>query len=112
MRVLLDECSPAPLKRSLKQFEVFTIEEVGLKGFGNGNLIVTAEGKFDVLLTADKNLRYQQNLTGRRLAIVELPFNSWPQLKPLVRVIEAVQLRVKPGDYLIIPAHPELLSGE
>lgn len=112
MKVLLDECSPAPLKKSLKQFEVFTIEEAGLKGFGNGDLIAAAEPRFEVLLTADKNLRYQQNLTGRRLAIVELPFNSWPRLKSLVRVIDATLFRVKPGDYLIIPAEPGLLQEE
>lgn len=106
MKVLLDECSPAPIKRTLKNLQIFTIEEAGLKGVENGALIAAAEDKFDVIITADKNLRYQQNLRNRKIAIIELPFNSWRRLKTLLPVLEATIARIKPGEYLIIPPQP------
>lgn len=99
MRVLLDECCPKPLLKALSPLEVHTVEMAGLKGFKNGELLKAAEGRFEVLVTADKNLRYQQNLKGRTIAIVELPWNSWPRLKPIVgRVRIAVETAV-PGGY-------------
>lgn len=109
MKVLLDECCPAPLKRVLKEFEVFTVEEAGFKGLSNGDLISAAEGRFNTLITADKNLRYQQNLAGRQLAIIELPFNSWPRVKLMAGIIVAALQRVAPGDYIVLPPQPEIL---
>jgi predicted nuclease of predicted toxin-antitoxin system len=106
MKVLLDECSPAPIKKALKRFEIFTVEDPGLKGVENGELMAAAEGRFDVIITADKNLRYQQNLVDRRIAIIELPFNSWRRLKPLLSLLEDTLSQVKGGEYLIIPPKP------
>ncbi len=103
MRVLLDEFCPKPLKNSLPGFEVVTVEQANFKGLTNGALLSAATGKFDVLITADKNLRYQQNLKGRVLAIVELPVNSWKRLKPMVPGILAALARIKAGEYLVIP---------
>jgi hypothetical protein len=102
MKVLLDECCPKPSAAALDGFEVPTIEQAGLKGVVNGLLISSAEFDFDVLVTADKNLRYQQNLKRHRLAIVELPFNSWPRLRQLVPAIISSIERIRPGQYLII----------
>ena len=76
-RVLLDECCPIPLRHRLVGVEVRTVEELRWKGRKNGLLIQTAEGACDILITADQSLRYQQNVAGRRLAVIELPFNSW-----------------------------------
>jgi hypothetical protein len=68
----------------------------------NGALIDAAEGKFDVLITADQNLRYQQNLSARQLAIIERPFNSWPRLRQLVpRIVEALNA-ISAGAYIEI----------
>jgi len=103
MRVLLDECCRKPLKNYLPGFEVFTVEQADFKGLKNGDLLSAAIGKFDVLITADKNLRYQQNLKGRTLAIIELPMNSWKRLKPLVPGILAALSRIKAGQYLVVP---------
>jgi len=75
-RVLLDECTPTPLGLVLHGVEVFTVESAGWKGLKNGRLVELADAEFDVLITADKNLRYQQNLTQRKIGIIELPFNS------------------------------------
>ncbi|MGZ8938730.1 MAG: DUF5615 family PIN-like protein [Limisphaerales bacterium] len=106
MKVLLDECCPAPIKKAIKGLEILTVEEAGLKGLANGTLLSAIEGKFAVLITADKNLRYQQNLTNRQVAIIELPTNSWLEIKALIPVLQATIARAQPGDYLIIPPHP------
>jgi hypothetical protein len=83
---------------------VTTAQQAGFAGLENGELLAAAEGVFDVLLTADKNLRYQQNLTGRRLAIIELPTNRWPLLRPLgARIIAAVDAW-QPASYVVIEA--------
>jgi len=106
MRILSDECSPKPLAAALKNFEVFTVEAAGLKGLKNGELLAEADKRYDVLITADKNLRYRQNLIGRHIAIIELPFNSWKRLRPLVETVNGAIRLIKPGQYIEIPANP------
>jgi hypothetical protein len=64
MKVLLDECTPHVLKRLLTGFEITTVQELGWTGVTNGALLRLAEELFDVLITSDQNLRYQQNLSG------------------------------------------------
>jgi hypothetical protein len=73
MKILLDECVPRPLRKLLVGHETSTAQEAGFGGIENGELLRRAEGRFDLFITADKNLRYQQNLTGRKIAIIELP---------------------------------------
>lgn len=100
MRVILDENLPKPLKQILPGHSVTTVQEEGLSGTLNGALLARLEGSFDVFLTADKNLRYQQNLVGRQLAIVELPTNRWPLLQPLFSRIAAAVETIVPGAYV------------
>lgn len=70
MKVLFDQNTPRPLARFLAGHEVLRATELGWQQLSNGELIASAEEQgFDLLITADRNLRYQQNLTGRRLAI-------------------------------------------
>ena len=64
MRILIDESLPRYLKQVLVEHAVFTVQEMGWAGIRNSELLAKAESNFDVLLTADKNLRYQQNLSG------------------------------------------------
>ncbi|GAA0573547.1 hypothetical protein GCM10009416_10260 [Craurococcus roseus] len=75
--VLLDESIPRQVAQPLWEagYEVSTVEQAGLKGLKNGELLRAAEGRFDVLLTADQSMHAQQNLRGRRIAIVALPTN-------------------------------------
>ena len=69
-----------------------TVQEEGFAGTVNGALLAKLEGQFDVLITADKNLRYQQNLSERALAIIELPTNRLPLLRPLFpRIAAAIE---------------------
>ena len=84
MRIVLDENLPRPMIRFFdSQHQVVTVQDLGLAGTLNGELLACLEGNHDVFVTADKNLRYQQNLMGRTLAIVELPTNRLPVLKTI-----------------------------
>jgi hypothetical protein len=96
MRVLFDQATPVPIRPHLKGHEVRTTAQQGWDRLKNGELLVAAETDgFDVLLTTDKNMRYQQNLAGRKIAVVVLGRQQWPSLRPHVRlVVEAVQCRL------------------
>lgn len=71
MRVLIDECLPAPITGSFATHghECRTVREAGFAGKKNGGLLSLADGEWDVLLTNDKNIKYQQNMAGRRISI-------------------------------------------
>jgi predicted nuclease of predicted toxin-antitoxin system len=74
MKVLLDECCPQPLRTALSGAEIFTVDMAKLKGLKNGELVKAAEASFDVLITADKSLRYQQNLARKPARHHRTPF--------------------------------------
>lgn len=82
MKILFDQGTPAPLRRALANHTVATAFEKGWSNLSNGNLLREAEAEFDLLITTDKNLQYQQNLAGRRIAILVLPTTSWPDIQP------------------------------
>jgi hypothetical protein len=100
MRVLFDQGTPAPLRRFLAGHEVKMAFELGWAELSNGELLARAETEFDVLVTTDQQLRYQQNLTGRRIALLVLPYASWIKLEPQVSEIAAAVSSIKPGEYL------------
>lgn len=94
MRLLLDECLPRKLKRSLSSHDVSTVPEMGWAGVKNGKLLHLAEPLFDVFVTIDGNLRSQQNLRSVNLAFIVLSAvdNSIETLQPLVpQVLVALQ---------------------
>jgi predicted nuclease of predicted toxin-antitoxin system len=78
MRILIDECAPRALKKHIINHghECRTVQEAGWSGKQNGELLSLAEAAFDVLVTVDTNLLYQQNLAGRRIGIVVLHSSS------------------------------------
>jgi hypothetical protein len=82
MRILFDQGVPAPL-RAFLEGEIHTCFERGWSHLSNGELIEKADAEFDVFVTTDKNLRYQQNLEKRTVAILVLPTTRWPNLKPV-----------------------------
>ena len=100
MKILFDECMPQPLRRRLAEFEISTAQEMGWGRVKNGDLLKLAEDKFDVFLTSDQQLKYQQNLKGRKLAILVLSTNRWPQVEARTQEIIAAVLALKPGDYV------------
>jgi len=101
-KVILDENLPVPLRHHLAEFEVVTVQYQGWSGIQNGELIALIDGRFDVLLTADQNLRYQQNLRDRRIAIIELPFIRRHSITLWVERIRHAILSAQPGDYIQI----------
>ena len=92
MKILFDNNAPRPLVRFLKGHEVLRAGQMGWSRLENGDLLTAAEqAGFDVLLTCDQNLPYQQNFTDRRIAVVILPSNRWPFLRPSApRIASAV----------------------
>lgn len=76
MKILLDECVPWPMHKLLAGHACTSTQWRGWGGVKNGDLIRLAEAEFDLFITSDQNLRYQQNLVGRGLAILELSTND------------------------------------
>jgi hypothetical protein len=101
VRILFDQGTPAPLRQLLVGHAVSTAYELGWSTLKNGELLAAAEAQgFELFLTTDTNLKYQQNLTGRRIGIVILGTTSWPRIKAAAEtVVEAVG-RAQPGVYL------------
>jgi len=92
MRILFDQGTPVPLRRCLSGHVVATTYELGWSTVANGDLIRLAEQEgYELLITTDTNLRYQQNLKKRNLAILELSTTSWPRIR---QVTERVQAKI------------------
>ncbi len=101
MLVLFDQGTPVPLRNHLSGHQVSTAYELGWGSLKNGELLQQAEsGGFDVLVTTDKNLKYQQNLSGRRIAIVVLSTTSWPRIQKMLSSIVEVIRNIKPSSYV------------
>ena len=105
MKILIDESLPRHVKRMLLAHETDTVQELNWQGTKNGALLARAEGLYEVFLTADKNLRYQQNLQGRTLAIIEFPSNKLSIVKALEAALLDTLEHVTSGDYITL-AYP------
>ena len=103
MKILFDECMPEPLRALQTGLDIRTAQEMGWGRVKNGELLKKAEGVFDTFVTADQSLKYQQNLKGRRLAILVLSTNRWPQVKAKTTGIAAAIQDLRPGDYVELP---------
>jgi len=100
VKVLFDNNVPAPLRNRLPGHEVSTARQMGWQELKNGDLLTTAEAAgFEVMLTGDKNLAYQQNLTGRTLALVVLPTIRWKTLQENSAPIAAAIDQATPGSF-------------
>lgn len=85
MKIIIDECVPHIVKKRLPERGIKTVQEMGWAGVKNGELIKLVEAEFDVFITSDKNLRYQQN---RTIAILLLPSNQVPVIENLLPQID------------------------
>lgn len=92
-RILFDQGTPVPLREFLQPHAVNTAFEQGWATLKNGELLDRAENEgLEILVTTDRNLLYQQNLSGRRIAIIVLSTTSWPRIQHRVQqIIEAVE---------------------
>jgi predicted nuclease of predicted toxin-antitoxin system len=106
VRILLDECLPKRLKRDLVGHEAQTVPEMGWASRRNGELLALAEARFDVFLTVDRNLSFQQDIARFKVAVVVLVAkgNRYPDLRPLVPDLLAVLAGVAPGQLVRVGA--------
>ena len=107
MRVLLDECVPRRLRRELPGHQVSTVHEMGWAGKKNGELLqLMVANSFEVFLTVDQNLRFQQNLQAAGMAVLVLAAvtNRLADLVPLMPSARAALGTIRPGDVIEIKA--------
>lgn len=100
MRILLDECLPVPMRDILNKHECIAASDRGWKGIKNGELLRLAEAHFDLFITADQNIRYQQNLSGRRIPILELSTNDLRRIVAAASLLQSIIDTIKPGEFL------------
>ncbi len=105
MKILLDECVPWPLHKLLKDCACESVPQKGWNGMKNGELLNLAEGHYDLFLTADQNIPYQQNLAGRRISVLQLSTNNLRRLIRAEQEIQAAIANMQPGKFhsLAIP---------
>ena len=104
MRILLDENIPVQLKGIFPGHEVSSVNDpdLGWKTITNGRLLSEMEGRFDLLLTADRNMFAQQNLAGRTICILVVPTNRRRDVLALEERILAIVKDMHPGDYVVL----------
>ena len=97
MRVFIDECVPAQLRRHLKQ-DCATAKKMGLAGLKNGPLLSQVEAAFGIFLTADQNFCHQQHLLGRKLAVLVLSTNDRDRVLAASQLIADALVTLQPGE--------------
>jgi PIN like domain len=101
MKVLFDNGTPRPIARNFSGHEVSFVRQIGWHELANGELIRQAEDAgYDVLVSTDKNIRYQQNLSSRKIALVILGNSQWPIVKLRLDRIAAAVEACTPGSYV------------
>jgi hypothetical protein len=99
VKVLLDECVPWPVHRLLSAHDCQPVQRCGWAGIKNGELLKLAEGQFDLFITSDQSLRYQQNLTGRKIAILQLSTNKWARILAATALLDDAVSTIRPGEF-------------
>jgi len=100
VQILFDQGTPAPLRRFLTAHDVSTAYEQGWSTVTNGDLIRLAEQQgYDLLITTDTNLRYQQNLKTRAIAILVLSTTSWPRIRSAAELVVVEVAGIRAGEY-------------
>lgn len=104
MKILLDQGTPVPLRRYLTGLLVETAHEQGWSDLSNGDLLDAAErNEYQILITTDQNLKHQQNLADRQIAIIVLLSTSWPRIQQKVDNIQTAVDAITLGDYKELP---------
>jgi predicted nuclease of predicted toxin-antitoxin system len=96
MRILLDECVPWPMQRLLTNHSSTNVQAQGWGGIKNGELLSLAETDFDLFITSDQNIRYQQNLAGRKIAVLELSTNDIERIEAAASMIQEAVDKIGP----------------
>lgn len=99
MKILLDECVPWPIHKLLADHDCASVQRRGWGGIKNGELLNRAEGEFDLFITSDQNIRYQQKLAGRRIAILQLSTNRLRPLLAAATPLQSAVAAIRPGEF-------------
>lgn len=101
MKLLFDQGTPVPLRQALNRHKVITAYERGWQMLQNGDLLAAAEADgFEAIITTDQNLRYQQNLSERQLAILVLSTTDWRRIRLHVDLVTEAVEALTPGAYV------------
>ena len=98
MKILLDEGVPKVIQQRLTKLSITNVEDMGWRGIKNGALLDLMAEQFQVLITADKNLPFQQNLKKRQISAIILPANDVPTVVQLLPEIEQALAMIAPGE--------------
>jgi predicted nuclease of predicted toxin-antitoxin system len=111
VKVLLDENIPVQLRNALDRHEIASVNDkaVGWKNISNGHLLSAMEGRFDLLITSDRNIYAQQNLAGRTIAILVLPTNRRNEVLAMAHRIAAVIDQMLAGQYAVLERNGALI---
>jgi predicted nuclease of predicted toxin-antitoxin system len=112
MKVLFDKGVPVRLRRALPALAITTVQELGWDELANGDLLTQAQDEYDVLISTDSNIKYQQNLPDYNIALIILrAFNTkLESYLPLVPEIELAVQNICPGDVVYLYADPKLAA--
>jgi len=102
MKIILDECVPGLIRTALPHHDIVTVQYKGWSGIKNGELLRRVAAEFDIFVTSDQNLRYQQNLSQFEIALVVLPSNQVPAVKAVLPEIDEALKRIKPSELIEI----------
>ena len=103
VRILLDQNAPLGLRQALTEYEVIPARGMGWATMENGMLIRAAEAAgFAILITCDRNIRYQQNLAGRQIALIEPTTSVWPVIRDHLPDVLAAIAAATPGSYATV----------
>ena len=98
MKILFDHATPAPLRHHLQGDEVDTAASMGWDRLSNGDLLNAAEENgYDVLITTDQNIRYQQNMRNRSIRVITLMVGRWPQIRNHTDLVNQALEQAQPG---------------
>ena len=104
MRILFDHCTPAPLRRYLTGHSIDTAYELGWETQRNGALLDLAERNgYQILITTDQGIRYQQNMFGRQIGLLLWLSNSWPRIRLQIAAIQKELNEMRPGEFREVP---------
>jgi predicted nuclease of predicted toxin-antitoxin system len=110
LKILFDQNVPAPLARFLPGHDVIHTSTLGWEELTNGDLLAAAESNgFELFITADKNIRYQQNLTERAIALIVLSTNDWPTVRGQLNLVADAVNASGPGSYTEVALTPHPL---
>jgi hypothetical protein len=100
LKILLDEGVPKVIQKRLAKLSVSSVGEMGWRGIKNGALLDLMAGQFQILITADKNLPFQQNLRKRQISAIVIPANDVPTAIELLSQIEDAVANIAAGEFI------------